>query len=164
MILQIHRKPRKETVFDWCAWKSWNRPCFTRMTHESPSKFSAASCHIYPKKASMTFSAYQAYHTLDHSMSSHWTSDEFTRSQLASFLNQLTYTVYNMGLSNVCSSQQTTQVTFSAQLQPSQEWFVCPMSSAIPSGGQSEIPEGIWESKGCGTGDDIYIYKRSIFI
>lgn len=37
------------------------------------------------------------------------------------------------------------------------------MSSAIPSGGQSEIPEGIWESEGCGTGDDIefyiYIYK-----
>jgi len=30
------------------------------------------------------------------------------------------------------------------------EWFVCPMSSAIPSGGQSEIPEGVqmlWESE-----------------
>lgn len=74
-----------------------------------------------------------------------------------------------MGLSNGCPSQQTTQVTFSAQLQPSQEWFVCPMSSAIPSGGQSEIPEGIWEIEGCGTGDDIYIYiymhiYRYIFI
>lgn len=32
------------------------------------------------------------------------------------------------------------------------------MSSAIPSGGQSEIPEGIWESEGCGTGDDIEFY------
>ena len=32
----------------------------------------------------------------------------------------------------------------------SQEWFVCPMSSAMASGGQSEIPEGVemmWEAE-----------------
>lgn len=60
-------------------------------------------------------------------MSSHWTSDEFTRSQLACFLNQLTYTANkrHMGLSNGCSSQQTTQVTNILSSTPTVPGMVC---------------------------------------
>lgn len=79
------------------------------------------------KKAWMAYQSYQTYHTLDHLMSSHWTSDEFTRSQLACFLNQLTYTANkrHMGLSNGCSSQQTTQVTNILSSTPTVPGMVC---------------------------------------